>query len=128
VISIKFSGAFKHEGCRSVENRPSHEKAQSLEEVRRSLGIVECLFLDLDFVEVGQPFQIRPQVDGGERSLKTIPARRLGVLRAPERFEDVDPGIFPSKIWPMTSILNAAPSWRKSPKGTRRKLWISSGG
>ena len=63
VISIKFSGAFKHEGCRSVESRPSHEKAQSQEEVRRSLGIVECLFLDLDFVEIRQLLQIRPEVD-----------------------------------------------------------------
>src|SRR5437764_11096698 len=44
VISIKFSGAFKHEGCRSVESRPSHEKTQSLEHVRRSLGMVERLF------------------------------------------------------------------------------------
>src|SRR5438105_15327292 len=78
VISINFFRAFEHKACRSVEGRPSHEKAQSLEEVRRSLGIVECLFLDLDFIEIRQLLQIRPEVDGGQGSLKTIPSARLG--------------------------------------------------
>ena len=38
VISIEFSRAFEHQGCGSVESWPSHEEAQSLEEVGRSLA------------------------------------------------------------------------------------------
>ena len=75
VISVQLARALEHKVRRTIQRRPRDEERQSLEQVLRSLGVVERLRLGFDVIEVRQPLQICTERAGGERALKTSPTR-----------------------------------------------------
>ena len=65
-----------------------------------SFGEYHGPLLSLDIIEVRELLQIGPQMARRESAFKARPPRGLGVVFAPQGFEDVDARILPVKIEP----------------------------
>jgi hypothetical protein len=69
--------------------------------------VIERLFLGLQVVEISQPLQIRPEVGGRQRTLKASPTCGLSIIGTSQRFENVDPGVFPFEVRPIPAAVAA---------------------
>lgn len=72
-IPVQLIRSRHHDPCRAVMAGPANQKADCCAQVGMAFSNVECLFLGLDVIEVGEQLQVLAKAARAEGLLEPVP-------------------------------------------------------